>query len=45
MDHPSIAVAAGLPFRFATSEGDRLDTPPNGMRLALSYGEDGRSRP
>jgi len=45
MDHPSIAVAAGLPFRFATADGDRLDTPPNGMRLALPYGEDGRSRP
>ena len=33
MDHPSLAVAAGLPFRFTTADGAPLDTPPNGQRL------------
>jgi murein DD-endopeptidase MepM/ murein hydrolase activator NlpD len=33
MDHPVIAVAAGLPFRFTTASGTPLDTPPNGQRL------------
>lgn len=33
MDHPFIAVAAGLPFRLTTAGGAVLDTPPNGHRL------------
>ena len=33
MDHPAIAVAAGLPFRFTAADGAPLDTPPNGQRL------------
>jgi murein DD-endopeptidase MepM/ murein hydrolase activator NlpD len=33
MDHPVIAVAAGLPFRFTTASGAPTDTPPNGERL------------
>lgn len=35
MDHPAIAVAAGLPFRFTTGGGAPLDTPPNGQRLRV----------
>jgi murein DD-endopeptidase MepM/ murein hydrolase activator NlpD len=34
MDHPRIALAAGLPFRLLTADGTVLDTPPNGTRLA-----------
>ena len=33
MDHPAIAVAAGVPFRFTAADGTPLDTPPNGQRL------------
>jgi murein DD-endopeptidase MepM/ murein hydrolase activator NlpD len=36
MDHPAIAVAAGLPFRFTTADGGPLDTPPNGQRLYVA---------
>ena len=36
MDHPSVAVAAGLPFRFRAADGTPLDTPPNGQRLPAS---------
>ena len=36
MDHPRIAVAAGLPFRLLTSGGAPLSTPPNGTRLAAA---------
>ena len=36
MDHPAIAVAAGVPFRFTAADGTPLDTPPNGQRLPAS---------
>ena len=39
MDHPYIAVAAGLPFRFCTPDGLPLDTPANGTRLVIPQHE------
>ena len=37
MDHPSAAVAAGLPFRFTAADGTPLGTPPNGQRLHVPH--------
>ena len=37
MDHPSIAIAAGLPFRFRAADGAPVDTPPNGQRLQAHH--------
>jgi murein DD-endopeptidase MepM/ murein hydrolase activator NlpD len=39
MDHPRIALAAGLPFHLFTTDGAPLDTPPNGALLAAPQGE------
>ena len=37
MDHPSIAIAAGLPFRFRAADGTPVDTPPNGQQLHAQH--------
>ena len=38
MDHPRIAVAAGLPFSLLATDGAALNTPLNGERLAAPCG-------
>ena len=44
MEHPSIALAAGLPFLFTTPDGGMLGTPPNGTRLVVPQHEQPHSR-
>ena len=34
MDHRNVIVAGGVPFTFADPDGQRIDIPPNGSRLA-----------